>query len=77
MFWFLHPYEKTKNKKSGTISNTQRLTLIMAVSRACCSRCARTRPVVEMVGIGVGGSRKSGEEEAGGIGRRQQHALVA
>jgi len=33
--------------------------------------------VVEMVGIGVGGSRKSGEEEAGGIGRRQHHALVA
>ena len=31
-----------------------------------------------MVGIGVGGgSRRSGEEEAGGIGRRQHHALVA
>ena len=33
--------------------------------------------VVEMVGIGVGGgSRRSGEEEAGGLGRRQHHALV-
>ena len=31
-----------------------------------------------MVGIGVGGgSRRSGEEEAGGIGRRQHHPLVA
>ena len=31
-----------------------------------------------MVGIGVGGgSRRSGEEEARGIGRRQHHALVA
>ncbi len=31
-----------------------------------------------MVGIGVGGgSRRSGEEEAAGIGRRQHHALVA
>ena len=31
-----------------------------------------------MVGIGVGGgSRRSGEEEAGGLGRRQRHALVA
>jgi hypothetical protein len=31
-----------------------------------------------MVGKGVGGgSRRSGEEEAGGIGRRQHHALVA
>ena len=30
-----------------------------------------------MVGIGVGGgSRRSGEEEAGGISRRQHHALV-
>ena len=29
-------------------------------------------------GIGVGGgSRRSGEEEAGGLGRRQHHALVA
>ena len=34
--------------------------------------------VVEMVGIGVGGgSRRSGEEEAGGLGRRQHHPLVA
>ena len=31
-----------------------------------------------MVGIGVGGgSRRSGEEEAWGLGRRQHHALVA
>ena len=31
-----------------------------------------------MVGIGVGGgSRRSGEEEAGGLGRRQHHPLVA
>ena len=31
-----------------------------------------------MVGIGVGGgSRRSCEEEAGGIGRRQHHTLVA
>jgi len=31
-----------------------------------------------MVEIGVGGgSRRSGEEEAGEIGRRQHHALVA
>ncbi len=31
-----------------------------------------------MVGIGVGGgSRRSGEKEAGGIGRRQHRALVA
>ena len=31
-----------------------------------------------MVRIGVGGgSRRSGEEEAGEIGRRQHHALVA
>ena len=31
-----------------------------------------------MVGIGVGGgSRRSGEEETGGLGRRQQHPLVA
>jgi len=31
-----------------------------------------------MVGIGVGGGyRRSGEEKAGGIGRRQHHALVA
>ena len=31
-----------------------------------------------MVGIGVGKvSRRSGEEEAGGLGRRQHHALVA
>ena len=31
-----------------------------------------------MVGIGVGGgSRRSGEEEARGIGRRQHNALVA
>ena len=31
-----------------------------------------------VVGIGVGGgSRRSGEEEAGGLGRRQHHALVA
>ncbi len=31
-----------------------------------------------MVGIGVGGgSRRSGEEEAGGLGRRQRHPLVA
>ncbi len=31
----------------------------------------------EMVGIGVGGgSRRSGEEEAGGRGRRQHHALA-
>ena len=31
-----------------------------------------------MVGIGVGeGSRRSGEEEAGVIGRRQYHALFA
>ena len=31
-----------------------------------------------MVGIGIGGgSRRSGEEEAGGIGRRQHNALVA
>ncbi len=30
-----------------------------------------------MVGIGVGGgSRRSGEEEAGGLGRRQHHALA-
>ena len=31
-----------------------------------------------VVGIGVGGgSRRSGEEEAGGLGRRQRHPLVA
>ena len=31
-----------------------------------------------MVGIGVGGgSGRSGEEEAGGLGRRQHHPLVA
>ena len=31
-----------------------------------------------MVGIGVGGgSRRSGEEEAGGVGRRPHHPLVA
>ena len=31
-----------------------------------------------MVGIGIGGgSRRSGEEEAGGLGRRQHHPLVA
>jgi hypothetical protein len=31
-----------------------------------------------VVGIGVGGgSRRSGEEEAGGLGRRQHHPLVA
>jgi hypothetical protein len=31
-----------------------------------------------MVGIGVGGrTRRIGEEEAGGLGRRQHHALVA
>ena len=31
-----------------------------------------------MVGTEVGGgSRRSGEEEAGGLGRRQHHALVA
>jgi hypothetical protein len=31
-----------------------------------------------MVGIRVGGgSRRSGEEEAGGLGRRQYHALIA
>ena len=31
-----------------------------------------------MVGIGVGGgSRRSGEEEAGGLGRRQHRPLVA
>ncbi len=31
-----------------------------------------------MVGIGVGGgSWRSGEEEAGGLGRRQHHPLVA
>ncbi len=31
-----------------------------------------------MVGIGVGGrSRRSGEEDAGGLGRRQLHPLVA
>jgi hypothetical protein len=31
-----------------------------------------------VVGIGFGGgSRRSGEEEAGGLGRRQYHALVA
>jgi hypothetical protein len=31
-----------------------------------------------MVGIGVGGgSRRSGEKEAVGLGRRQHHALVA
>jgi len=31
-----------------------------------------------MVGIGVGGgSRRSGEEEAWGLGRRQHHTLVA
>jgi hypothetical protein len=31
-----------------------------------------------MVGIGVGGeSRRSGEDEAGGIGRRHHHATVA
>ncbi len=31
-----------------------------------------------MVGIGVGGgSRRSGEEEAGGLGRSQHHPLVA
>ena len=31
-----------------------------------------------MVGIGVGGgSRRSGEEEARGIGRRQHHTLAA
>jgi hypothetical protein len=31
-----------------------------------------------MVGIGVGGeSRRNSEDEAGGIGRRQHHALVA
>jgi hypothetical protein len=31
-----------------------------------------------MVWIGIGGgSRRSGEEEAGGIGRRQHNALVA
>ena len=31
-----------------------------------------------MFGIGVGGgSRRSGEEEAGGLGRRQHHPLVA
>ena len=31
-----------------------------------------------MFGIGVGGgSRRSGEEEAGGLGRRQRHPLVA
>ena len=31
-----------------------------------------------MVRIEVGGrSRRSGEEEAGGLGRRQHHALVA
>ena len=30
-----------------------------------------------VVGIGVGGgSRRSGEEEAGGLGRRQRHPLV-
>jgi hypothetical protein len=31
-----------------------------------------------VVGIGVGGgSMRSGEEEAGGLGRRQHHPLVA
>jgi hypothetical protein len=34
--------------------------------------------MVRIGSVGVGGrSRRSGEEEAGGIGRKQHHALVA